>query len=142
MRNDAFPVWVFLVPLAMIAVGYMIAFTRKGAVRSCRLGARRLEIHSAGSPDDVFQRISQLRGKFSVDDSDASAKILVLSSPVTFFSWGFLYPVYVHAEGAGSRIEVGIQSKFIQVGPVVSKWHRDCVAALEQALSLPAARVA
>ncbi len=142
MRHDAVQLWVFLVPLGVVAIGYMIAFTRKGTVRGTRLGARRLEVHTAADPQETFQRISRLRGKFTVDDSDAGAKIVVLASPVTFFSWGFLYPVYIHAEGAGSRVEIGIQSKFIQVGPVVGKWHRDCVAAIEQALSLPAARVA
>lgn len=142
MRNEAFPVWVFLMPLAVVAIGYMIAFTRKGSVRTARLGARRLEVHTPADPKAVFQRLSQLRGKFTADDSNAEANVLVLASPVTFFSWGFLYPVYVHPEGSGSRIEIGIQSKFIQVGPVVGKWHRDCVAAIEQALALPAARVA
>jgi hypothetical protein len=141
MRNGT-PVWVFMIPLAMIAVGYMIAFTRKGSVRGVRLGARRLEIHTPADPQAVFGRLRELRGKFTADDSDAAAKIVVLASPVTFFSWGFLYPVYIHAEGSGSRIEVGITSKFIQVGPVVTKWHRECVTAIEQALSVPAARVA
>ncbi len=84
MRHEAFPVWVFVIPLA-------------------------------------FRRL--------------------LASPVSFFSWGFLYPVFIHAHGSGSRIEVGIQSKFFQIGPVVTKWHRDCVAAIEQAVSLPEARV-
>jgi len=141
MRHEAFPVWVFVIPLLFVALGYMIAFTRKGSVRTARLGSRRLEVFSNSDPAAMFAKLSAMRGKFTADDSDASAKIVVLSSPVSFFSWGFLYPVFIHAEGSGSRVEVGIQSKFFQIGPVVSKWHRDCVAAIEQAVSLPEARV-
>jgi hypothetical protein len=142
MHHEAFPVWVFLIPLIMVGVGYMIAFTRKGSVRTARLGGRRLDVHTPADPKAVFARLSAMRGKFTADDSDATANIIVLASPVTFFSWGFLYPVFIHPDGAGSRIEIGIQSKFIQIGPVVGKWHRDCVAAIEQALALPEARVA
>jgi hypothetical protein len=141
MRHEAFPVWVFVIPLLFVALGYAIAFTRKGSVRTARLGARRLEIFSNSDPAALFAKLSTMRGKFTADDSDASAKIIVLASPVSFFSWGFLYPVFIHPHGSGSRVEVGIQSKFFQIGPVVGKWHRDCVAAIEQAVSLPEARV-
>jgi hypothetical protein len=142
MHNNGLPVWVFLLPLALVVVGYMIAFTRKGSVAATRMGGRRLDVHTAADPQAVFDRIRAMRGKFTADDSDGTSKIVVLASPVTFFSWGFMYPVIIHAEGSGSRIEIGIQSKFIQIGPIVGKWHRDCAAAIEQELSVPAARVA
>jgi hypothetical protein len=142
MRHQVFPLWVFLFPLLVVGIGYAIAFTRKGSVAGASVGSRRLDVHSPASPEQVFERLRVIGGKFLCDDSDASSKIIVLSSPVTFFSWGFLYPVFIHAEGAGSRIEIGIKSKFIQFGPVVGKWHRDCAAAIEQALSVPPARVA
>src|SRR5258706_10603371 len=142
MHDNGLPVWVFLIPLGMVVVGYLIAFTRKGSVRTVRMGGRRLDVHTPADPQAAFDRIRAMRGKFSADDSDPSTKMIVLASPVTFFSWGFMYPVYIHAEGSGSRIEIGIASKFIQIGPVVGKWHRDCVAAIEEALSVPAARVA
>jgi hypothetical protein len=142
MQNNGLPVWVFLLPLGLVAVGYMIAFTRKGSVRSAHMGSRRLEVHTAADPATAFERLRAMRGKFTADDSDPNTKMVVLASAVTFFSWGFLYPVTIHANGSGSRIEIGIQSKFIQIGPVVGKWHRDCVAAIEAELSIPAARVA
>lgn len=131
-----------MIPLGLVVVGYLIAFSRKGSVRTASLGSRRLEVHTPADPAAAFERIRAMRGKFNADDSDANVKIVVLASAVTFFSWGFLYPIYIHAEGSGSRIEIGIQSKFIQIGPIVGKWHRDCVAAVEAALSVPAARVA
>ena len=83
-----------------------------------------------------------MRGKFRADDSDAGAKIVVLASSVSFASMGFLYPVFIHAEGSGSRIVIGCHSKFIQMGPIVGKRHRECVQTIETVLSVPAARVA
>ena len=142
MHSSGPPVWIWFVPLALVAVGFLVAAARTGRVASASLGSRRHEIHTPADPQTVFDRITTIGGKFRVDDRDASAKILVLSSPITFGTWGFLYPVYIHADGAGSRIEIGIASKFIQFGPLVTKWHKQCVAAIEELLAPPTARVA
>ena len=97
---------VFWIVLIFCGVGYAIAFTRKGSVARDRLGASRIDIHTPADPATVFARLSALSGRVHVDDKDPQTKILVLSTPVTFFTWGFLYPVYLHAEGSGSAIEV------------------------------------
>ena len=131
-----------VVLFVVVGVGYAIAFSRKGKVSSATMGSRQLEVHTLASPDQAFAAIAAIGRPYAVDDRDPGAKIVVLSSPVTFFTWGFLYPVFIHAEGAGSRIQVGCHSKFIQMGPLVTSAHRACVAAIEQTLSLPTARVA
>ena len=132
----------FLVLLVVIGVGYFIAFTRKGKVASATIGSRRLEVRSAADPATVFQRLALMKGPITVDDKDPNANILVLSSSVTLFTWGFLYPVLLHPEGTGTRIEIGCHSKFIQLGPLVSKAHRQCAEAIELMLSVPEARIA
>ena len=142
MHSSGPPVWIWFVPLLLVVVGFLVAAARSGRVASTRLGSRRLELHAAADPQTAFDRISTIVGKFKVDDRDANAKILVLSSSITFGTWGFLYPVYIHADGAGSRIEIGCTSKFIQFGPLVTKWHKQCVAAIEELLAPPTARVA
>jgi hypothetical protein len=127
----------------VIVAGYCIAFTRKGTVASTTLGANRKTLFNAADVNTVFDRIAAINDpKLKVDDKDAAKKILVLSSPVTFFTWGFLYPVYLHDTGSGTKIEVGISSKFFQWGPLVSRAHDQCAAAIEAALSVPTARVA
>ena len=68
--------------------------------------------------------------------------VIVLSSPVTFFSFGFFYPVHIHADGSGSRIQIGLRSKVFQIGPIPARAHTVCVEAIEKALSIPTARVA
>ena len=142
MRHQGVPVWVYVMPLVMIVIGYAIAFARKGHVSSTKVGSRRLEVRSLADPATVFRLIAALRAPFTVDDKDPSANILVLSSPVTFFTWGFLYPVVLHADGTGTRIEIGCHSRFIQMGPLVSRAHRKCADTIEQALSIPEARIA
>jgi hypothetical protein len=139
--------WLVLIVFAVIA--YAVAFTRKGSVATARLGDRRLEVLSSLDPQSVFERISLLRsGMYAVDDKDPNAKIVVLSSPVTFASWGFLYPVFIHAAPNGTRIEIGCHSKVFQMGPLVTRAHKGCVAAIENVLAgsvvggIPAARIA
>lgn len=134
MQRDPFQTFL-IVFLVMMAGGFVVAFLRKGKAASAQLGSRRLDLHTPADPDTVFQRISQLRGKFSADDADPARKIVVLASSLSIASWGFLYPVFIHAEGSGSRIEVGCHSKVFQLGPVVTKWHRECASAIEQALA-------
>lgn len=128
--------------LVAIGIGYIIAFTRKGKVASATLGSRQYELFVPADVDTVFARIAALDGTFKVDDKDASAKILVLSSSVTFFTWGFLYPVFLHAEPGGTRIQIGCHSKVFQMGPLVTRAHDQCHDAIEAALSIPQARVA
>ena len=133
---------VFWIVLVFCAIGYGVAFTRKGKVATDGLGSRRQDLHSPADPATVFARLAALDGRIKVDDKDPATKILVLSSPVSFFTWGFLYPVYLHPAGTGTRIEVGCKSKFFQLGPLVTRAHDACVREIEAALALPEARVA
>jgi hypothetical protein len=132
----------FAVLLLVIVVGYGIAFTRKGKVASTTLGGRVHEIHTQATPEQAFAAIAAINKPFSIDDRDPSRSILVLSSPVTLFSWGFLYPVFLHAEPGGTRIQIGCHSKFFQMGPVVTNAHGKARDAVQHALALPVARVA
>jgi hypothetical protein len=136
------PVWIWFLPIIIVLVGYAIAASRVGKVASASLGSRRTDVNTPADPQTAFDRIAAIGGKFKVDDKDPSTKILVLSSGITFGTWGFLYPVYIHAAGSGSRIEIGCHSKFIQMGPLVTRWHKLCVEAIEEVLSPPTARVA
>lgn len=125
--------------LVVLAIGYVVAFTRKGSVKIAMPSSVR-ELHSPADPATVAERLRHLGPPYSVDDH--ADNLLCLSSPVTFMSWGFLYPVHIHPEGTGSKIVVGVKSKVFQVGPVPMRAHEKCCAAIEQALSVPTARVA
>ncbi|MFT3700377.1 MAG: hypothetical protein QM831_44945 [Kofleriaceae bacterium] len=131
--------WVVF--LIMIGIGYVVAFSRRGRT-SMAMPGRNQTLHHPASPDEVFNALKKIPPPFKVDDADPGTKIVVLSSPVTFFSWGFLYPVFITPNGAGgSQITVGCTSKLIQMGPIVTNAHNKAVAAVERTLSIAAARV-
>jgi hypothetical protein len=129
--------WVVF--LLLIVIAYVVAFSRKGSVRMAMPSSQR-EIHTPADPATVAERLKHLGPPYVVDDHDGN--LIVLSSPVTFFSWGFFYPVHIHPEGTGSKIVVGVTSKVFQIGPIVMRAHTKCVESIEQALSIPSARVA
>ena len=132
-----------VVSLAIVAVCYAVAVGRKGRVGLTVTGSRRRDVFAPLDPAAVFARLQQIGGRYRVDDADPATRRLVLSSSVTLFSWGFFYPIEIHPHGtAGARIEVGIQSRLIQWGPVVTNAHQRCADELSQWLSVPAARVA
>jgi hypothetical protein len=144
--RDPFVVWLpFLVAIAMVALGFLVAFSRRGSVSSARFDYRAIKLRTAGDPDAVFERIRELPSvnpRYRLDDEDPGQRILVLSSNPSLFSWGFFYPVVVTATaGGGAEIRIDIQSRFIQFGPVVSHNRQRCAEAIEKLLSLPAARV-
>lgn len=133
---------LMLVGLGVTIFAITIALVRRGKARTAALGGRRLEVRTAAAPEAVLAVLRELGGPYRTDDLDPARGVVVLSSRPTLATWGFFYPIFIHADGTGSRIEVGIKSRFIQFGPLVSAAHRTCVAAIEAALGLPVARVA
>jgi|SRR5664279_6173914 len=131
--------WIFII--IGVGIGYVVAFSRKGKVSGTSMTSRQHDVTSSASPAEAFAALRRIGPPYKVDDADASSNILVLSSPVTFFSWGFLYPVFITPHGSGSRILVGCGSKLFQMGPIVTNAHNKCVAAIEAALSAAPARV-
>jgi len=133
---------VFMIPIIVVAVGFIVASSRRGSVSGTPIGARKMELRTPADPETVFGRLRALGGKYRTDDSDPTRKIIVLSSSPTFATWGFLYPIHIEPEGSGSRIVIGIQSRFMQWGPLVTSAHKQCTKAIEDVLGVPAARVA
>ncbi len=140
--RDPFVIWMpLIVGISMVAIGFLVAFSRRGRVSSARFDYKAVKLRTAGDPETIFQRIRELpsvQGKYKLDDED----ILVFSSNPSLFSWGFFYPVVVTATaGGGSEVRVDIQSRFIQFGPVVSHNRQRCADAIEKMLAIPSARV-
>ena len=144
--QDPFVIWLpFMVAIALIAIGFLVAFSRRGKVSTARFDYKAVKLRNAGEPEAVFQRIRELSSmhpKYKLDDQDPSQRILVFSSNPSLFSWGFFYSVVVTpTAGGGSEVRVDIQSRFIQFGPVVSHNRQKCAEAIEKMLSVPSARV-
>jgi hypothetical protein len=129
--------WVVgIVVLAAIAAGYVIAMARKANAKDAQPSDKAMTVESPLAPDAVFARLRAAPlGHFKLGDSDEANRVLVFATAVTLFSWGFFFPVFVRAGGAGTRIEVGIKSRLFQWGPIVTRTHKEFVAALEKALA-------
>ncbi|WP_436499185.1 hypothetical protein [Actinokineospora sp. HUAS TT18] len=126
---------IFLIGLVtstvVVLVFLVVAFTRKGSAATATMTKRRMVLHSAVPPATVYNwLVYHCPPGYSVDDQDPSRGIVILSSRPSLFTYGFFYPAFVYQEGTGTRIEVGIKSRAIQVGPLVTRDHRKLAYAL------------
>ncbi len=110
-----------VVMAVLIGVSLLVAFTRKGSVATVAMTARRIKLHTAAPPPEMVYtwHTQHCPAGYSVEDHDAARGIVILASRPTAFTWGFFYPAVIHAEGAGTRVDLGIKSKLFQYGPGV-----------------------
>lgn len=121
---------------------YVFAYRRKGRVDATPIGSRIIEIQTAGAPADVFAAIGAIGPPYRVDDQLEAKHTLVLSSPPSIWSYGFLYPIVIRArDGGGSTILVGVCSRLIHVGPGMGHAQARCAKAIEELLTVPPARL-
>ena len=119
----------------------LIAFARRGTVSGQRIGGRRREVPAVAAPDAVFARLAAMGAPYRVDDSDAGERRLVLSTRPSIASFGFFYPIEIHARpDGGSTVHVGIASKVFQYGPLVTRWHKKAEQAIAAQVTVPSAR--
>jgi hypothetical protein len=99
--------------------------------------ARYLTLSSPLPPAEVFARLERARwtGHCRLADKDEQRRVLVLSSSVSGWGWGFFYPVFVHRDDSGSLIEIGVRPRVpVQPGLIVANNHKACVAEIEKVL--------
>ena len=126
--------------IVVAGAGYIYAYRRKGKVETMTIGARAVEIRNAADPDTVFASIAAIGPPYKVDDAEPVKRMLVLSSRPSIWSYGFLYPVIVHPDEGGSRIELGVSSRFFHLGPGMGRAQSLCAKAIEALLTIPPAR--
>ena len=134
--------WGSIISFGFVAIGFVIALSKKGRVGVTTIGSRRRELFVPGDPATVFARLQRINPRLRIDDASPGSTQLVLSTPPSLFTWGFLYPVNIQEHVGGSRVEIGIRSRLFQIGPIVSRAHMQCVNDVSQVLGVPAARVA
>jgi hypothetical protein len=119
----------------VVLVIVVIAMARKMPAAEARQTSRRITLTSPLAPAAVIEKLRAARWRrIKVHDSDAARGVIVLATSVSLFGWGFFYPVFVTRSGSGSTIEVGIKSRAVQWGPVVTNNHKAAVAEIEEAL--------
>lgn len=74
-------------------------------------------------------------GRYEADEISESGDRIVLSEPPTLVTWGFFYPIYVTERGdEGTLVEIGIKSKFVQIGAIPRRAHERFANRLKSAL--------
>lgn len=125
------PLISVVVLFLLVGVALLVGFTKKGSVATVAMTARRIVLHSMAPPDVVYAWLTRYYPTgYSVEDHDPVRGIVILSSRPTAFTYGFFYPAIVYAEGAGTRVDLGIKSKVFQYGPLVTRAHRKLAQAL------------
>jgi hypothetical protein len=72
---------------------------------------------------------------YHIDDLRLEEGRIILSDSATATSWGFFYPVYLTQETPTTTlVEVGIKSKFIQIGPIPSRHYEKCANGIYAAI--------
>lgn len=123
--------------LIMLGICISVAQMRNG---SSVLGQRPRRIRSlttALSPQETLKiiiRTAQHDG-YKIPAIDLENDQLVLEEPTSVMSWGFFFPVIVSQQSDRSTlVEIGIMSKLIQFGPIVTRSHDQCVNGIKAAL--------
>jgi len=136
-------IWTVLLWLLVLFSGIIIAAMRKG-ISTLKSKPKRLKsIITSTNPHETLKTIICFaqQSNYKVSALDETKYQLVLDESTTLTSWGFFYPIFIsqHADNA-TLIEVGIKSKFVQIGPIVSRCHEKCVVGIQAALFANAER--
>lgn len=126
-----------IIGAVMAGIGFIIAATRQGSSAIESRPTRVQSFTATGQPQETLKaiaRFAQQAGyKISVMDEDKGQ--LVLEESASAISWGFFFPVFVSRRSdTATLVEVGIKSKLVQVGPVVTRSHEKCVNGMKAAL--------
>ncbi len=129
---------ISLLILVLVVIAWRYASTRKAATTVTTKPKRLLSFTTAHTPKEVLQTLIEKTpgSDYTIDSVDEEHLCLILSTPPTATTWGFFYPVYLTQQDEGrTLVEVGIQSKLYQMGPLVRRQHERCLAHINRALS-------
>lgn len=126
-----------IIGITMACIGLFIALTRKGTSAIGSKPSRLESFSTKGNPEETLKAIVHFaqQSGYKVSAFEEALGRLVLEESASATSWGFFLPVFVSQQSDGSTlVEVGIKSKLVQVGPIVSRSHEKCVNGIKAAL--------
>ena len=123
--------------IVVLVIGHFIASMRKGPSTTGKKPNRIQSFSTVSSPEEALKsviRFAQESG-YNISSMDEASCRVVLEESASASSWGFFFPVFISKKSDGSTlIEVGIKSKLVQVGPIVSRSHNKCVNGIKATL--------
>lgn len=111
--------------VGLIAIGIMLVISSRKQP-SWDAATRRSEAFSVGmEPTAAIARLKEAApaAGFAIVLEDDGNNRLILSDKISAFSFGFFIPVSAVADGAGSKVAVGLTPRAPQWGPVLKKKH-------------------
>lgn len=128
---------VLIIGVVVVGIGLIIAAMRRGSSATGSKPSRLQSFTATGSPQETLKaiiRFAQQAG-YQISAIDEAKGQLVLEESASLTSWGFFFPVFVSPKSDNSTlVEVGIKSKLVQVGPIVSRSHEKCVNGIKASL--------
>ena len=122
--------------IMVIIIPIVLASSAKAPAASVLLPERRVTLETAMQPDAVFAKLAPAKfGKVAPHDTDANRRVVVFSSPMSGWSYGFFYAVFIRGAGAGSIVEIGIMPKSIECRTRVEKALAACVADVKKTVA-------
>ncbi|MFA5366761.1 MAG: hypothetical protein WC333_02675 [Dehalococcoidia bacterium] len=128
-----------VVGIIIAGIGLIIASKKRGSVYLGAKSGQRQSFSTAGSPKETLKAICLFAKEtgYKIAAIDEPKGQVVFEESASLLSWGFFFPVSVTQQSNGSTlVEVGIESKLVQVGPIVSRNHKRCVKGIKSALSI------
>lgn len=128
-----------LVGLLFAGIGLVVALLARRSYVSRKRPAKLLTLTTDCTPEQVREALLALShaGRYKLDEDRPEQRLITLSTKPTMFSWGFFLPIYVEPrDGGATEVTIGIESRFFQVGPVVTHHHQQCLSAVKDALAV------
>jgi len=124
--------------ISIFFIHVRISKTRKAPLLLKQKPKRLLGFITNQSPQKIIVQVTLIASTFNytIEDIDESIGRIILGSSVNWTSWGFFYPVYVSIQNDGKTlVEVGIKSRLIQGGPLVTRAHKKFYNRVKSAIS-------
>jgi hypothetical protein len=126
-----------IIIVVVIGIFLIIAQTRKGSSTLTEKPSNLKSFVANASSEVVLKtivRFAQQTG-YIVDTIEENNGRIALSDSATATSWGFFYPIFLSQQEDGKTlVEIGIKSKAIQVGPIVTQHHDKCFNGIKAAV--------
>jgi hypothetical protein len=122
-----------------IIIGCTIASMRKGSSALKSKPKRLHSITTTNNPQETLKAIVRFaqQSNYHLSFIDEIKYQTVLEDSPSLTSWGFFYPIFIsQRDDKTTLIEVGIKSKLVQIGPIVSIHHQRCINGIKAALFL------
>lgn len=126
--------WGIIIGVVGMSAISLLMLLRPAPPIDAQFGGKRLGFSTSVPPAEAYRAIANLGPgyKFSVARSSEPMKRLLLADGMGFSSWGFYYPVDLAARAdGGTDVSIGIRSKAIQWGPLVTRAQKKMVDQLQ-----------